>query len=552
MGNLIMALAAFTGSQAPAKSVVALPETGTADAGIASQPIADVAANDSVNGKPATLGPSGNATVSPIGSWRSGVGLNTETGAVTTTAALAAATYKLPYRLCDRKAPANCAAATDTVVVMPPATEVQVSTVPMVDIEFDWGRDGVSCAPCNDGEGNARFNWTDKRGNLWVGHIDPLSGAFTPPTGNDELADTTAFFSAEFGNGPEWAFSTANGQVLSQLVYARYPPGMPEAAPNAGAAFATQGPSGWSATFFPGTTPISIGGTMTTDNPSASQCNADPVALTYFYDTATPPNVYWEPLSSAAGTAPTLTPLSSYANVHVSGGKPSIRWVPCTHWMVFVGDAPPDASGNVYQQVFWYDIDSQAVQQLTVDAVNHGEAYLFQAPEFGDAYALYTIANGTEIDVYGQTGSAPNGAPTLEVVNRITSTDPAEPYIAGTEPFINCTPHCQTYVFMRLQSEASYGGSAGQNTNGVAVGAIDPIHPLFKILVPQAADPHIQRIDLEYFITANGPYLYYDRSTLTPGEPFVWGNRYYIDMQLGAPSGPCVGSSAEGGLLPGC
>jgi hypothetical protein len=57
-------LAAVLLSAVPARSqtVAPVPETGVADAGIASRPIANVAANDTVNGAPATLGASGNAT----------------------------------------------------------------------------------------------------------------------------------------------------------------------------------------------------------------------------------------------------------------------------------------------------------------------------------------------------------------------------------------------------------------------------------------------------------------------------------------------------------
>jgi hypothetical protein len=533
-------------------SIVAVPDSGTADAGIASKPIANVAANDTVNGASATLGTSGNATVAKVGTWPTGITLTASTGAVSTTTAVPAGTYSLPYHLCDKNTPASCTTASDTVVVTPAFTEVQVSTGSFVDIEFDWGRNGVYCATCNFGRGNARFNWVDQNGNLWVGHIDPNTGAFTPPTGDNELADTSAFYYSMFGNGPEWAVSTQDGQVISQLVYTRYTPGMPAIGANAGAAFATPVLEGWAPNFFPGTAPVSSGGTLTTVNPLASQCNTDPVALTYFYGLANPQELYWEPLTTATGTAPTLTPFGSY-NDHRSAGKPSIRWVPCTHQLVFVGDAPPDDSGNVYQQVFWYDIDTQVVQQLTFEPEGHAEAFMFQAPEFNDTYVLVTISNNVAIEVYEQTGVGSNGAPTLQIANRITSPDPAETYIAGTEPFVNCAPTCQSYIFMELQSTASYQAPTARAANGVAVTNINPAQPLFKILAREAATPTIQRIDLEYYITANGPYLYYDRNTVqTATTRFQWGDRYYIDMQLGAPSGPCVGSSAEGGMLPGC
>jgi phage terminase large subunit-like protein len=533
-------------------SVVPAPDAGTGYTGIASEPVANVTLNDTVNGAPVKLGASGNATIAALGTWPGGGLSLTPTGGVSYDGSLPAGTYAVSYNLCDKNVPPLCASTTVTITIVQVAAEVQVSTVPMVDIEYDWGRDGILCTGCNFGAGNARFNWTDKLGNLWIGHIDQGSGAFDPPTGNNELADTTAYFSGEFGNGPEWVFSTQGGQVISQLVYARYPPGLAQAPANAGTAFTTPVQGGSSPAYLPGAQPIPIGGTLTTYNPSGSQCNSDPVALTYFYDNQNPQNVYWEPVTTAPGTAPTLTPLSNYSNVHVSGGKPSIRWIACTHQLVFVGAAPPDASGNVYQQVFWYDIDTQVVQQLTFEPQNHEEAYMFKAPEFGDDYVIYTFANNLLLEVYVQTGTARNGAPMFTLANSIASPDPAEPYMQASEPFIHCTPACRSYVFMRLQSPASFSASAGSDTNGIGVAGIDPANPVFKVLIPEEATPNIQRIDLEYYITANGPYLYYSRTPITPGQPFSWGNRYYVDMGLGAPTGVCVGSSAEGGMAPGC
>jgi hypothetical protein len=427
------------------------------------------------------------------------------------------------YEVCDKNAPPDCAITTDSVVVVQALAEVQVSTVDFGDTEYDWARDGVYCAECNFGEGNARFNWTDKSGNVWVGHIDQSTGAFTPPAGNNELVDSSGYYYSTFGNGPEWAFSTQGGQVISQLVYTRHAPGTAATTANAGAAFATPVANGWSPTFFPGAQPITDRGTMTTVTPLASQCNGDPVAYSYYYELGTAESLFWEPTTTAPGTVPTLLPFNYNAS-EIPGSKRAASWVPCTHQLVFIGAAPPDASGNVYEQVFWFDTDTQVVQQLTFDANQHTEAFMFQAPEFGDTYAFYTITSYDEIDVYGQNGVGSNGAPTFQLVNSIRSPDPSEPYLTNTEPFINCTPTCQTYIFTSVQSVAP-GPPGPDIANGVAVTSIDPAQPMFKILVPQGATPNIQRLDLGH---------------------------YYIDMQLGVPSGSCVGSSAEAGMAPGC
>ncbi len=105
-------------------SIIPAPATGTAVAGTPSTPIANVAAGGMVNGSPATLGATGNATVAQSGTWPAGLGLNTTTGAVTTTAALPPGSYSVVYQLCDRNTPANCATATDTIVVRASITAV--------------------------------------------------------------------------------------------------------------------------------------------------------------------------------------------------------------------------------------------------------------------------------------------------------------------------------------------------------------------------------------------------------------------------------------------
>ncbi|MCB1823238.1 MAG: hypothetical protein KDJ54_01035 [Candidatus Competibacteraceae bacterium] len=103
-------------------SIIAVAESGTATMGTASTPIANVAANDTINGLPATLGAGGNATVAESGTWPTDITLNTTTGAVTTTATVPAGVYNVTYQLCDRNSPANCNTATDVITVNALAT----------------------------------------------------------------------------------------------------------------------------------------------------------------------------------------------------------------------------------------------------------------------------------------------------------------------------------------------------------------------------------------------------------------------------------------------
>jgi hypothetical protein len=427
-------------------------------------------------------------------------------------------------------------------------TEVQASSTVIGDIEFDWGRDGIFCATCNYGEGNARFNWTDRANNLWVGQIDPNTGAFTPPSGQNDLVDTTAYFWIDWGNGPEWAFSTQNGKVVSQLVYTRYAAGQAPTPGNTGAAFATMVPGGWAYGFLPGAFAVpSDDGYNNTVLPEASQCLTDPVSLTIMKNLSTPQQMFTEPVSSEGGTAPTITPFGPFAN---GIGE---RWVPCTHWLTFQGTAPPTAHGNVVQQVFWYDVDTQVVQQLTFDPTTKQRALMFRAPDFNDNYVLVTLSKDEAVLIFEATTFASNGSPIFRLVKSIKSPDKKEKYIFDPKVFIHCTPTCQTYVAMGL---ASSPNSQKTQTvpNGLGLATISPTNSFFQVLVTNEGTK--QRLDPKYYITANGPYLYYDyiNVQIPDSGTTTYKNEgiYYIDLQLGPPSGPCVGSSAEGGLLPGC
>ncbi len=524
-------------------SLVVIKVAGSAVVGTNSTVIGNVAAHDSVNGAQATLGNGSNAVVSQIGTWQNGIVLNVTTGAISTTTAVLTGNYNVQFQLCDKNTPPNCATSFASVTVTQPFNEVSVSTYVTGDLEFDWGRNGTYCATCNFGQTNAQVNWTDRNNNLWVNGVNPTTGAFTPISGRETLVDANAFFWQDWGNGPEWVASTPPGssQPISQLVYTRFQPGQAATWQYAGAALATPvAGGGWSANFFPGAITPFVNNTVL---PQPSQCITDTVGIAVFQNLQTPARMFTEPVSLAAGTAPTTTPIGAFAN---GIGE---RWVACTHAMTFQGDVT--IGTNNLQQVFWYNADTQVVQQLTFDPTTKQRAVMFKAPEFLGTpypYALMTLAADQKVQIYQQTGQATNGSPIFTLYNTIYSPDAAAPFIFNPKALVHCNPTCQSYVLMGLSASAN-SQQTEQVPNGLGLANISASNPIFKVLVTASSLPAIQRFDPEYYITANGPVVFYNRFlALTKTQPYDDMGIYLIDMQLGPPSGPCVGSSAEGGL----
>ncbi|HHT9079667.1 TPA: putative Ig domain-containing protein, partial [Flavobacterium psychrophilum] len=91
-------------------------ENGTVPAtgGVA---ILNVAANDVVNGLPATLGVGGNATVATSGVWPVGITLDQATGAINVVAGMPPGNYPVTYQLCDNLTPQKCNMVTVQVAV---------------------------------------------------------------------------------------------------------------------------------------------------------------------------------------------------------------------------------------------------------------------------------------------------------------------------------------------------------------------------------------------------------------------------------------------------
>ncbi|MFN7726250.1 MAG: hypothetical protein ACK5QH_14375 [Rubrivivax sp.] len=382
--------------------------------------------------------------------------------------------------------------------------EVKVSSAAIPDFEFDWGRDGQHCATCNFGQGNARFAFSDGENRLWLGYIDHQTGAFLPANGQAVLLDSNAARATDFGNGPEWTYG-ANG---SQVMYTKYLAGRPKNSANAGLGLATQVNGSWTAGFVPGS--------LQRQSPAGSLDLTD-TEPRFHYISDRDNQVYWR--STAAIEVERPLPIAD------GGNGIARRWVPGTRKVIYAAKAL-GADGVEHDQIFTYDTDSGKKEQLTFEATDKLGAFMWRAPEFGNDWVFFTVADRTTLLVYRRLPGA-DGALRWTVVKSVVMPT-ALPYVWSPEQFVH---NGRSYIFFQLSSSPVFNDTSIPNQ--LAITGIDPRRVNFRMLTNDSANPRA-RIDPEYYITAQGPYIYYTRLLLsTATRPPINDGVWRVDTGLG-------------------
>lgn len=377
--------------------------------------------------------------------------------------------------------------------------EVQVSTAKIVDLEFDWGRDGAWCPSCNFGDGNARFIWSDRDYSLWLGYVDYQTGALYPADGKGVLLDNRAAFATDWGNGPEWMFSTGP----SQVVYTRYADGAKPGAVSAGVGLAKQREDqSWRGGH--------IKDAMQRQSPAATLDLDDPSPRMNYQD-ARKANLFWRNANDPKSEQ--ILPISE----QTGGG--SRRWVPGTRKIIYSGQSGVDGL-----QVFLYDTDSAELQQLTFDPTRKFGAFMWRAPEFDWDWVFFTVSDRTNISIYRKLGD------TWTEINRIAM--PTQiPYVWSPEPFVH---NGKSWIFFTLSS-SQWANDLTVPTQ-VAMTGIMPNVQSFRMLTNDNTKFRVRQ-DPEYFITAQGPYIYYNRYVpKTDTNPLLSEGVWRVDTKLGPPS----------------
>ena len=156
------------------------------------------------------------------------------------------------------------------------------------------------------------------------------------------------------------------------------------------------------------------------------------------------------------------------------------RWVPGTGKVILTGKA---ASG--YNQIFLFDTNTGDTQQLTNENGNVSGAMMWQAPEYDNEYVFFGVHNG------------------------------------------------RSYIFFQMNKTSVASNMSKPSQIGM-VGILPDNNTLVN-LTPDTATSRV-RMDPEYYITAQGPFIYYNRYQLAttdtgPVPDGVWR----VDTQLGPP-----------------
>lgn len=384
--------------------------------------------------------------------------------------------------------------------------EVQVTTSNIPDYEFDTGRSGVFCQTCNFGAGNARLTYTDATGKTWVGQVDFNTGAFYPPDGRGVLLDSNSALVTHFGNGPEWVAGSGG----SQIVFTRYPPGPPPGPNTAELAIAHMVNGSW--------VTESVPGSRTRVAPLGTLDPADSAPRIHYSSSSNNSKLYWRSLDSIG--VETTVPTS-----RTDGA--ARRWVPGTRKIIYQAQ-PPNSPDLLIDQIFMYDTDTGQREQLTFDAVGKVGAFAWRAPEYNNEIVFLTMAlERGKLLVYRKSVGADNVARWI-VVKTITG-PPAAPYFWSPEAFVH---NGRSYVFMQVSAFLSFADRS--HPNQIAMSGIDPLRQDFRVLTSD--QPPRLRLDPEYFITAKGPLIYYNRAVPeTTTHPAVNDGVWYVDTKLGPP-----------------
>lgn len=378
------------------------------------------------------------------------------------------------------------------------ATEVLVSTSTQENIEFDHD-DGL-------------VEWVDKLHNLWVAQVDPTTGNFIPSSGQGTLVDNYVAFAGTWGNGPEFVKSTSGYSMVYNKID-KWPTGstpqqlsawISSAAHNylqradyVNGAWTTNNDVNpfWAATSMHGwVEPEGNNNPTQTDPPfvfyngyqhndngnNCGTCDTSSLYIMGIHDFA--------PIT-VPGTANTLT-------------QGSARFVPGLNQLVYTQNVT--VNGSTVRQAFSYDVASGTVTQLTFDATNKGDIFMFQAPEFNNAYVMMLSINRQFLQFYTYQYNKVTKTSAWTIVYTINPPQGsgAPKYLFSPEAFFYKN---KTYVYM-VRSPVANSATLAYPTD-IWVASMDGT--FWNRASNSSTTNPMVRNDPKYYITTSGIWIYW-------------------------------------------
>jgi hypothetical protein len=335
---------------------------------------------------------------------------------------------------------------------------------------------------------SGRICWVDFDGNLWAAKVDRTTGMFIPADGKGILVDPQAQTTLDlFGitfNGPEWLPSSTG----THIAYTKFVEGSATSARTARLALAREvAADQWAIEI--------MSPELARSAPYTSQDAGDP----------RPRITYVDPLFRHF-VREVDVPGSELRIPGTSTDPKSIRFVKGRNALVYT------ALVDGVLQVFTWNIGSAAPEQITFDGGQKDletVPWMWEAPEFGGALVLMTIADRHQMRFYRQ---LPDGNRKLSWTLFAQRVWDPEATVWSPEPM---TYQGASYVYTSLITKQGSFPSEIWITNigNSAAARVTRLTPV---------DPLKGRTDPELFIADDGPYIYYSRfdSTRIPGSPF--------------------------------
>lgn len=389
--------------------------------------------------------------------------------------------------------------------------ETEVTTAGVPDFELDSAFEGVQCPSCNHGFGNSRIVFTDSQGNLWLAGIDYQTGHFIPSDARGTLIDTNTAPVPDFGNGPEWIYSSTFG---SQIIYIKYLDGQPHSLATATVAVKSQMPDG---SWVGGTLPNAIG--RATGFGMRDPAETDPRIN---YIASDKKGIYWRQMSR-----PDVENVIPISDMTKGNGR---RWVPGKHAICIPAKPRGSVVHSVAQQVFTYDFDSGALTQLTNEPLGVVGCYMWKAPDYNNETLFVTMPTfRQQIYIYRQL-TGPDGQKQWTILKKINP--PAKlPFFFSPAPFVH---NGKSYVVFQLSPSSKFFDKTIPTHIGFA--SIDPLGDSQAIVLTNGGPPRLRLDPKKVFMTAKGPFVYYNRAyPQTATHSAINDGTWYVDMQLGPP-----------------